>query len=47
MVNHTEVSRLSKGADPHGGGLHNISGRVECEADPPAAGSTAGDQVSL
>lgn len=47
MVNHTEVKRLSGGADPHGGGgLHNVTGRVECEAEPVANGTNPQDEVS-
>lgn len=47
MVNQTAVKGMSHSNNTgHGSIASNIT-REECEADPPKAGATAGDQVNI
>jgi hypothetical protein len=45
MVNHTQVKALSAAHDDAHGIVSNFSSRVECEAEPPKPGASAGNQV--
>lgn len=47
MVNHTAVKLASSAHDDAHGIVTNITGRVECEAEPVAPGASAGNQVSM